>query len=60
MVKPIEGENILQDDYPVHIGYMYLVDEELISSPITGTVRNLKNEYSAKEVRNYKLFAERS
>ena len=48
------GERVLPDDYPVHFGYAYVADGEVISSPLGGgaTVAHLKAELKAQEIRN--------
>jgi hypothetical protein len=35
-------EPLLQDDYPIHAGYLYVVDDRPFRSPITGTVAQLR------------------
>ncbi len=50
-------ERVLPEDYPVYCGYIYLVDDEVIRSDITGTVTDLKRNLvslgkEAKEVKN--------
>lgn len=37
-----ESETILTDDYPVFPGYLYIMDEYIVESPIQGTVADLK------------------
>jgi hypothetical protein len=44
-------EEILDDDYPVYWTYWYLLDGKPVRSEISGTVRDLKREYKATEVR---------
>jgi hypothetical protein len=44
-------EPILPDDYPVYCGYAYVADGMVILSDIQGTVRNLKRDAKAKEIR---------
>lgn len=51
-----ESETILSDDYPVYWDYIYIVDGIIIQSPIQGTVKDLKREYPAKEVRRCDIF----
>ncbi len=47
----LEGETILPDDYPVHWGYAYVADDEVVESDIEGTVAELKRNLNAKEIR---------
>jgi len=44
-------EPILDDDYPVYFGYLYVADGKVISSDIEGTIRHLKANLGAKEIR---------
>lgn len=44
-------EPILADDYPVYAGYFYIADGEVVQSPATGTVAELKEEIGAREIR---------
>lgn len=44
-------EHILEDDYPVYASYWYVVDGKPIRSPLQGTVRDLKRDQKATEVR---------
>ena len=46
------NERILEDDYPVHPGYLYVADGRVVSSNISGTVRNLKQYLKAIEITN--------
>jgi hypothetical protein len=50
---PNSYETILEDDYPVFMGYAYIGDGELIESPIKGTVARLKQALNVKEVRRF-------
>lgn len=44
------NEPILNDDYPVYVGYLYVSDGKVISSDFSGTVRQLKSYLNAKEI----------
>lgn len=44
-------ELVLPDDYPVYVDYFYVVDGVVKRSPLQGTVRDLKREYNATEVK---------
>lgn len=44
-------EPILEDDYPVYYTYLYLADGKVIRSEIEGTVKELKQNTGAKEIR---------
>jgi hypothetical protein len=45
------NEIVLSDDYPVYFDYFYIVDGEVIQSPIRGTVAELKEVLQAQEVK---------
>lgn len=53
--SPVEinerSEPILADDYPVYVSYWYVLDNEPKRSDIEGTVRDLKRDTGAKEIR---------
>ena len=53
------SETILDDDYPVHWDYAYVVDGEPRLSPLGGgaTVRDLKREWKCGEIRSCNLAA---
>lgn len=60
----LEGEHVLEDDYPVHFGYMYVCDGQVVESPIgrdedgvDATVFELRIWLNCREVRNCKLAA---
>lgn len=56
--KEVEAtEPILSDDYPVFPTYCYVADGRVIRSMIEGTVRELKVDISAKEIRRCDLGA---
>lgn len=45
------NEPILADNYPVYWNYAYVADGKVIISDIQGTVKDLKREYKAQEIR---------
>lgn len=45
------NEPVLADDFPVHWNYVYVCDGVMRSSPIRGTVADLKREFGATEIR---------
>lgn len=45
------NEPILDDDYPVYWDYLYVADGKVVRSDIQGTVRGLKADLNAKEIR---------
>ena len=47
----VDGENVLDDSYPVYGDYLYVADGKVIRSDIFGTVRDLKRDTGAKEIR---------
>jgi len=51
------NEPILEDSYPVHATYAYVADGTPISSPVSGTVRDLKRVTNADEIRRCDLAA---
>lgn len=51
------NEPILPDNYPVHAGYLYVVDGEPINSDISGTVADLKRITGGKEIRGCDIAA---
>jgi hypothetical protein len=51
MSERLFDEPILADDYPVYVGYAYVVDGKPISSPVGGNVAGLKLALRATEVR---------
>jgi len=62
--KPFEvlkSETVLPDDYPVYGNFAYIIDsKKIVSSWINGTVKDLKKEYNATEVRRCEIFARMS
>jgi hypothetical protein len=53
-VRPIR-ETILPDDYPVYAGYAYVADGKVIVSDVSGTVKLLKNDTGATEIKSCDL-----
>ena len=51
----VDGENVLPDDYPVYWDYLYVADGKVIRSDIRGTVKELKHDLNAAEIRNCKI-----
>lgn len=54
--KKLDSERILEDDYPVYFGYVYIMDGIVQSSPIQGTVGSLKVAMKVKQVMNCDIF----
>lgn len=54
-VTPLESETVLDNDYPVHWDYVYIVDGVLVRSDVQGTVRDLKRDRNGLEVRRYDM-----
>jgi len=50
-MKYYKSEIILDDNYPVYIDYFYIADGKFIQSDICGTVKNLKLDTGAEEIR---------
>jgi len=53
--KLTANEIVLENDYPVYQGYVYIFDMVFSRSPLTGTVADLK-ALGAKEIRRCDLF----
>lgn len=49
-------EPILDDDYPVYFDYCYIADGKIILSNVRGTVKDLKRDIKATEIRRYDIF----
>lgn len=47
----MDGETVLDDAYPVYGDYLYVADGKVIRSDVFGTVRHLKADTGAKEIR---------
>ena len=56
MEKLLSEETILDDSYPVYIGFVYIADMKFVRSPLTGSILSLKKELGAKEIRRCELF----
>jgi len=50
-------EPVLDDDYPVHADYWYVADGKPVRSDVFGTVRDLKRDLGANEIRACDLVA---
>lgn len=51
-----ESETVLEDEYPVFADYVYIADMTFVRSDVTGTVRDLKRDLEAKEIRRCEMF----
>lgn len=49
------NEPVLDDDYPVYGDYVYVADGKPIRSDVFGTVRDLRRDTGAKEIRRCDL-----
>lgn len=49
------NEPVLEDDYPVYAGYCYVADGRVVQSLLQVTVRDLKRDTGAKEIRRCDL-----
>lgn len=54
--KLLESESVLEDDYPIHKGFVYIVDGVFMKSPAEGTVKDWKEIGGVGEVRKCNLF----
>jgi hypothetical protein len=45
-------ERVLPDDYPVYYDYLYVADGKVVRSDIQGTIRHLKRDLNAKEIKS--------
>ena len=54
-----ESERILEDDYPVYLGYWYLADGEprQFDAGFSGCVEQLRKQWKCQEIRNCDLGA---
>lgn len=55
--KIFANEEVLPDDYPVYPGYCYVADGRVIRSMIAGSVRALKADIPATEIRRCNIAA---
>lgn len=55
--KLLKSETVLEDNYPIHKGYVYIVDGVLTKSPAEGTVLDWKEIGKVEEVRKCNLFS---
>ena len=53
----MDGEEVLPQDYPVHWGYAYVADGKVIVSDVQGTVRDLRHDIGALEIRRCNMAA---
>lgn len=53
---PELNEPVLPDDYPVHWDYLYVADGAVIRSDIQGTVKRLKANLGATEIRRCDIY----
>jgi len=49
------NEPILPDDYPVYASYCYVADGRVVRSMVSGSVRDLKRDIPAEEIRSCDL-----
>lgn len=52
-----ETELVLDDDYPIYCGYLYVADNYVITSDYTGSAKEFKFEYKINELRNCDFMA---
>ena len=52
-----QGETVLEDNYPVYPGYLYVADGKVITSEFQGTVGRLKAVHKATEIRRCNIAA---
>lgn len=50
-------EPVLENDYPVYPGYLYVADGEVVQSPVEGNVRRLERAVNATEIRRCDMAA---
>jgi hypothetical protein len=55
----LESETIMDDNTPVYYGYIYIADGVIVRNYniFEGTIKDLKKELNAKEIRRCELFA---
>lgn len=56
-LTPFDSETVLDDSYPVFCDYLYIVDGRLTRSDVQGTVRDLRRDLKASEVRRFDVSA---
>jgi hypothetical protein len=55
----LESETIINDDTPIYQDYIYIADGVIVRNNwiFEGTVKDLKKELKAKEIRRCEIFA---
>lgn len=56
MTQIVLDEPILEDDYPMYVGYLYVKDGEVIQNFKDMTVKSFKIKTGAKEVRRCDIY----
>lgn len=56
-MNPPPNEPILQNEYPVYLGYFYICDGEVQVAPMDGDVSTLKEILECREVRRCDIVA---
>ncbi len=59
MPKYLKGEEAMHADMPVYMDAVYIVDGDIVQSPIFGTVDDLRREFDATEIRRCNTVARR-
>lgn len=54
--KILPSETVLPDDYPLHAGYVYIMDGLFKRALISMTCVSYKSEFQIKEIRRCELF----
>ncbi len=57
MYRLTETETVLPDDYPMYLGYVYIVDNRLTRCPAITFVKQYKEMFDAKEIRRCEIIA---
>lgn len=53
-------ENVLEDDYPVYAGYLYVADGKVIEAPMQTTVAGLRRYLKAAEIRRCDIYGRKA
>lgn len=57
MHKLTRSETVLEDDYPMNLDYVYIIDNQFLRSKDFCTVGEYKARFGVKEIRRCDLFS---
>lgn len=55
-MKEYPDEKILEDDYPIYAGFLYVVNGKVIEAWVNCVAKQLKVYYGTQDVRNCRIF----